>query len=427
MKRAKKLLAVLLILALAVTIAGCGKKTEPTPAPGPTPAQPPKEVVIGYSGPLSGPAAEYGQDCLNGIIYAVEEIKNAGGFEVNGQKYIFKLESIDDGANPTQSVTNARRLQELNAVAITNPVMTSIAPMIELNQEAGNEFLMLAYTSTPKVVQTGNKYLVAVPPPFTVYINAFSKLAWDKGWRKGAMVITLGAYGDEWRQLFKAHWEGLGGQITADQPANYYTEVDYSAQLTASLATNPDFLLIGGPSQPTALVMEQARMLGFTGAFLLIDQAKMEYIESLIGLDMMGEVIGVGRIMDFPSATAKKFDDGYTKRFGVMNTWESVLNYTMTHKLALAMQAAGSVDDVAAIVAAYPKVYPIKGDTYPVEYFGVEAGGATYLPAMVQTIEAGKYSKPALYVWWAKTDAEFQQVKSQAQDGSNMVKMDLKR
>ena len=46
-----------------------------------------EEVVIGYSGSLSGPAAEYGQDNINGIDMAIKELNAAGGITVKGKNY----------------------------------------------------------------------------------------------------------------------------------------------------------------------------------------------------------------------------------------------------------------------------------------------------------------------------------------------------
>ncbi|MBA4394891.1 MAG: ethanolamine utilization protein EutJ, partial [Desulfobacca sp.] len=206
-----------------------------------------KDVVIGFTAPLSGPAAEYGQDCVNGIDMAVNEINKAGGITVKGQKYTFKLEKLDDRVDPTQAVNNARRFRDqYKAPVVWNPVFNTLAPMMQINQEKGNEFIMMGYTSTPKIVEMNNKLLVAIPPNFVVYVQAFTDMAMAQGWRKAAMVVTLGAYGDEWRHAFKSYWEKKGGTITADKPANYYTETDFSAPLTAALATKPDVLLIGG-------------------------------------------------------------------------------------------------------------------------------------------------------------------------------------
>ena len=62
------------------------------------------EIVVGFSGPLSGPAAEYGQDCVNGVDMAVKDLNAAGGITVKGQKYTFKLDRLDDRTDPTQAV-----------------------------------------------------------------------------------------------------------------------------------------------------------------------------------------------------------------------------------------------------------------------------------------------------------------------------------
>ena len=43
-----------------------------------------KEILVGYSGPTSGPAAEYGMDCANGVEMAIKEINAAGGITIRG-------------------------------------------------------------------------------------------------------------------------------------------------------------------------------------------------------------------------------------------------------------------------------------------------------------------------------------------------------
>lgn len=367
-----------------------------------------KDVVIGFTAPLSGPAAEYGQDCVNGIDMAVNEINKAGGITVKGQKYTFKLEKLDDRVDPTQAVNNARRFRDqYKAPVVWNPVFNTLAPMMQINQEKGNEFIMMGYTSTPKIVEMNNKLLVAIPPNFVVYVQAFTDMAMEQGWRKAAMVVTLGAYGDEWRHAFKSYWEKKGGTITADKPANYYTETDFSAPLTAALATKPDVLLIGGPSAPTALVIEQARGLGFKGGFILIDQAKMDFIAHILkSTKLMENVIGVAAVSGVPAPGAPAFDKKYSEIYKRMNTWESALNYMGVYALAKAMVAAGSVDNPAAIRAAYPKAFPLVGPQFPLEFLGISEAGRIHLAASVQMIKNGKYTVADLFVWWLKNEKE---------------------
>ncbi|MGC1402964.1 MAG: ABC transporter substrate-binding protein, partial [Thermodesulfobacteriota bacterium] len=148
-----------------------------------------KTVVLGYTAPLSGPGADYGRDCVNGVDMAVNEINKAGGIMVKGQKVVFKLEKLDDRIDPTQAVNNSRRFRDqYKAPAIYNPVTNTLLPMMQINQEKGNEFMVMAYTSTPQVTNLKNKLVVAIPPNFEVYVKAFSDIAWGQGSRKAAMV-----------------------------------------------------------------------------------------------------------------------------------------------------------------------------------------------------------------------------------------------
>jgi branched-chain amino acid transport system substrate-binding protein len=186
-----------------------------------------EDIVLGYTGPLSGPAAEYGQDIFNGIDMAVKELNAGGGITVQGKKYTFKLDKLDDRVDPTQALNNARRFKTNKAIAVFNGVFNTIAPMMKINEEKGNEFIIMAYTSTPKVTEMGNKLVVASTLDFNTYVHVFADWALKKGWKKCAMVVTLGAYGDEWRNGFKEYWVKNGGTITADKPANYYTETDF--------------------------------------------------------------------------------------------------------------------------------------------------------------------------------------------------------
>ncbi len=422
MKRVYSILA-FLILGLALVAAGCGSKKDEKPAA--AGGDKPKEVVLGYTGPLSGPAAEYGQDCFNGLEMAVNDINNAGGFTVGGKKHVFKLEKLDDMADPTNAVNNARRfLNQYKSKVIFNPVFTTTAPMMQINQEKGNEFLIMAYTSTPKAVQMNNSLVVAVPPPFTTYVHALADMAVSQGWKNIAMVVTLGAYGDEWRKAFKEHWESKGGKITADRPANYYTETNFSTQLTAVLATKPDALLIGGPSAPTGLVIEQARGLGFKGGFILVDQAKMEYIDKVVlkGITLMENTMGVAATTQTPLAGSVAFTKKYNDLHKKVATSEVTLNYCSVHALARAMEAAGTVEDPVAIRAAFPKAFPMLGDKFPAEYFGINDKGRMMVMPSVQLIKDGKYSPTVFYAYWPKNEEEFNKVKTETKMTGGTIK-----
>ncbi|MCX7981806.1 MAG: ABC transporter substrate-binding protein [Syntrophales bacterium] len=372
------------------------------------------EIVVGFSGPLSGPAAEYGQDIVFGIELAVKELNAAGGITVGGKKYTFRLDKLDDRVDPTQATNNARRFKSNGAVAVFNGVFTTIAPLLKINQEQGQEFIVMSYTSTPKVVELGNKLLVNTTVTFTPYVEVFTDWALKKGWKKAAMLVTLGAYGEEWRHAFKDAWTKKGGVITADKPANYYAETDFSAPITAVLATKPDVILIGGPSATTALVIEQLRSMGFKGGLIMVDQAKPDYIAQILkGTQLMGDMISTGAVNSLPAPGAADYERRFRAAYKRMVTWECALNYSAMHGLARAIQAAGTITDIYKIRESFPKIYPLLGDKFPNETFGITPQGRLMIANAIQTVTNGKPDPTALYYWWPKTKAEFEQYKKQ--------------
>ncbi len=382
-----------------------------------------EDIVIGYTGPLSGPAAEYGLDCVNGIDMAINEINTRGGIEVKGKRYSFRLEKMDDGIKPDVALANAQKLRkEGKAIAIFNPVANTLAALMKINMEKKNEFLVMGYTSIPQISETGNRLMITMTMPFTIYAKMYIDLAWEKGWRKCAMVVTAGPYGDAWRKAFGEAWINKGGTITADKPANYYARTDFAKPLAEALATGPDFLLIGGPSSTTALIIEQARAKGFEGGFVMIDQSKLDAIVQVMPkpLGLEGS-IGVAMVRDVPYPAAQTFIQNYTANYKRSVTWESVIHYTTMHALAQSIALAGSADNAYAIRAALPRVYPMLGDKYPMEVWGVSPSGRLIAAAVIQGMKYGKFTRPTLYMWWPKTQKEFEKIKKTTKGDIPMV------
>ncbi|MEE9912008.1 MAG: ABC transporter substrate-binding protein [Deltaproteobacteria bacterium] len=371
------------------------------------------DIVIGYSGPLTGPAAEYGQDCVNGIDMAIREINGAGGIMVKGRVYTFRLEKRDDHVDPKVALNNARQLQnDYKAVAIFNPVTTTLAPIMDINETKKNEFLVMAYSSVPEVSEKGNKLVICITTPFTIYVKSEADLAWEKGWRRGAMVVTTGSYGEGWRKAFAREWVKKGGIITVDKPTNYYTKTEFSLPLQTALDSDPDFLLIGGPSATTALIIEQARARGFEGGFVMTDQVNLDAVHQMMKkpLGLEGS-IAAAMVSHISYPTSESFKISYRADYKRQPTWECVLNYTGMYALANAIYAAGTVDDVRMIRAAFPKVFPMLGDRYPIEVYGLSPGGRFIVSASMQTVRHGRFTPPNAYVWWAKTQKEYDQIK----------------
>ncbi|MGO8989256.1 MAG: ABC transporter substrate-binding protein [bacterium] len=371
-----------------------------------------KEVVIGFTGPLSGPAAEYGLNCVNGLDMAVKVINERGGIKVKGENYEMKLVKYDDQMDPTKAVTNSRRMQEQDhAIAIFQDITASDYPMMNVNTEKGHEFIVMAYTSSPALPKKGNPLTITIPPTFSIYAEIEAKWAIAKGYKKAGVIVTNEVYGVEWTDFFSKYFQKLGGTITAVKPANMYTETDFSAQITAVLATKPDVMLIGGPSATSALMVEQARNLGYKGGFCFIDQAQIDQMNDVLkSYKLMYNSIAVGTVKDLPSACTKWFEKYFKEHYKGMYSWEVALHYGAALAVARAVEAAGSTD-VLAVRKAFPKAYPLLGDQVPAQVHGLTSDGRQLMLCSTQTINKdGKLEPPKLEVWWAQTKKEYDAV-----------------
>ena len=361
----------------------------------------PKEVLIGLTAPMSGGGAQYGADCQRGIEMALNDINKDGGIKIGDDSYVVKLSTLDDKAEPEQGVSNATRLAtDEGAKIIFCPVATVIFPLLDINEIPDEEFLILAYTSIEMVTDEGNELIVMPPPPFTIFTEEFTELAMGQGWTKLAMLQTTGAFGDAWAKGMGLAWQTAGGTITEHARSDYYTETDFVPFLNKALASNPDVLLIGGPSQPTALLVEQAKSLGFEGGFIVMEQAKLDAMAEQIGIDKLENCIGVAPVKaPFPATPV--FAERYREEYDAQLTWETAINYTAMIMLKDAMEAAKSVDDPMAIRKAIAGVLPMSGDVYPIPLDGIEDKGLMHMPSAITLIKNGEYTlADDLIYWW---------------------------
>jgi branched-chain amino acid transport system substrate-binding protein len=320
--------------------------------------------------------------------------------------------------DPTRAVTNSRRLQEQDhAVAIFSPITASQYAMMTINREKGHEFIVMAYTSSPALSKQGNELTITIPPTFSIYAEVEAKWAYAKGYRRAGVIVTNEVYGVEWTDFFSKYFTKLGGTITAVKAANMYTETDFSAQISAVLATKPDVMLVGGPSATSALMVEQARNLGYKGAFCFIDQAQIDQMANVLkGYKLMYNSIAVGTVVDLPSAITPWFVKTFKEGYKGMYTWEVALHYGAALAVARAVQAAGSTD-VLAIRKAFPKAYPLLGNEIPATVYGMTSDGRQKMMCSTQTInQDGKLERPVLQIWWPQTKKEYEAIAKLATD-----------
>ncbi|RDK08929.1 ABC transporter substrate-binding protein [Cupriavidus lacunae] len=357
-----------------------------------------QEVVkIGYTGPLSGGAALYGKNVLSGVQMAVDEI-NAAGLEVKGKKVKLEVVALDDKYSPAEAAINGRRLvQQYKTPAVFVPHSGGIFALQAFNEQ--EKFLVMAYSSVPRITDAGNQLTIRIPPAYTGYIEPFIKAQMKRYGKNVALAPADHDYAKAWVQAFKPAWEAAGGKVVANNPMSYTKATDFYSGVSRAISEKPDVMFVGGPSEPTALVVKQARELGFKGGFIVMDQAKMDEMAKVTnGLGMLEGSIGVLPLVNDSRPATQNFNAKYKKLHdGRDATTEMSLNYTMVYALAGAMKLAGTTSDAAAIRAKMPDA--VKGlakEANPNEIEGIDAKGGSVADTVVGWVQNGKISQVRL-------------------------------
>ncbi|MDP4109302.1 MAG: ABC transporter substrate-binding protein, partial [Bacillota bacterium] len=130
----KKILAVVLIAAFALSLGACGKKTEE-----------PKNIVIGYIGPLTGDGSPWGIVERQSVEMYVNDVNAAGG--INGKQIELK---VYDTAGDSVQTTNAARkaIQRDGVIAFIGPdASTSAIALGEVCEEYKVPFITTCATN----------------------------------------------------------------------------------------------------------------------------------------------------------------------------------------------------------------------------------------------------------------------------------------
>jgi branched-chain amino acid transport system substrate-binding protein len=250
-------------VAASLFLTGCNNSSSPsTPEGGSTNSASGRGVIkVGEFASLTGKEAAFGESSHEGTALAVDDLNAAGG--VLGRQV--QLITEDDQSQAGQPSTDVRKLiSDDGVVAVLGEVASSrsleAAPICQQSQ-----IPMISPSSTnPKVTEVGDYiFRVCFIDPFqgTVMANFGAKTLN----MKTAAVLTdvTSDYSEGLAKFFKDSFTANGGKIVADQTYSG-GDKDFSAQLTAIKAANPDGIFIPGYYTEVGLIALQARQLGIT-------------------------------------------------------------------------------------------------------------------------------------------------------------------
>src|SRR6202048_4735319 len=263
------------------------------------------EITIGITLTTTGPAAALGIPERNALDFVTKEIAGVP----------LQVIVLDDGGDPTNATTNARRfVTESKADIIMGSSTTPPAIAVSnVANEAGIPHIGLApFPITPERA----KWSVDMPQPVPI----MGKVLYEH--MKAHNIKTVGyigysdSYGDLWFNDFKMQAVPMGMTLV-DEERFARPDTSVAGQVLKLVAANPDAVLVGASGTAAALPQTALRERGYKGLiYQTHGAASMDFIR-IAGSAAEGVIMASGPVM----SPETQPDSALTKKPGLaLNT-----------------------------------------------------------------------------------------------------------
>lgn len=260
----KKLIALLLTLAMVLSLTAFAAADTVT-------------IKIGGIGPVTGPAAIYGQAVKNAMEIAVEEVNALGGIQ-------FELNFQDDAHDAEQAVNAYGNLMDWGMQALLGTVTSTPCAAVASEGAADNVFMLTPSASSPAVTQgRTNVFQMCFSDPNQGIASA-DYLAANFAGKSVAVIYNNGdAYSTGIYEKFAAEAAVKGINIVYTGTFTDASQTDFSSQLTASQTAGAEILFLPIYYTPISLIMNQAAQMNYKVTYFGVDG--MDGLLDLEGFD----------------------------------------------------------------------------------------------------------------------------------------------
>ena len=361
----------LALFASILSLSSCSKKQEPG-------------IPVGQFASLTGAQATFGQSTDNGVRLALEEINAAGG--VLGQP--LRLITKDNQSKPGETSTAVRELITRDkVVALLGEVASGRSlEAAPIAQRSGIPMISPASTNE-KVTETGDHiFRVCFIDPFQGTVCA--KFARKLGATKAGIITDVSKdYSLGLAKSFKAEFIKKGGVITGEQSYSG-GDKDFSAQLTAIKADNPQVIFLPSYYTEAPLIIRQARQLGITVPFIGGDGWDSPELVSVGGPSVEGCYFSNHFSNQSTDPKVVAFVESYRKKYSTDPDAMVALGYDSVYLLADAMKRAGTTDP-AKVTPAIASTKDFQGVTGKIS---LDDHRNPTKPAVMLQIKNGKFA-----------------------------------
>ena len=223
------------------------------------------DINVGVILPLTGDAALYGKEGLNGMQMAVDEVNQKGG--IKGRP--IKLVVEDDKGTPADGVSALNKLIATNTgmKVVLGGAFSQVAAALIPICDAKGVVLFSPYASNPDLIKPNQNFFRNWPSD-AAEGSQMAKYAYENlSLRKVAILSSSTDYGVGLRRVFEQQYKAMGGEIPAVEEFGK-DATDFRTQLAKIKPTDPQALYMIGWYKDFALILRQATELGMKVQYL---------------------------------------------------------------------------------------------------------------------------------------------------------------
>lgn len=352
----KKLLKGGMVVAVAASMAACGSSNNGSSATDNSSSNGTLDstgaIKLGFSGPLTGGAAVYGNAVKNAAELAVEEVNALGGLQ-------FDLRVEDDTHDAEKAVTSYGVLKDwgmqVSLLTVTSAPGAAVAPLYDEDNifaltPSGSSMAIIYQDPENESGAYGNIFQMCFTDPnqgvgSADYIASHSSL----GSKIAVLYKSDDNYSSGIHEKFMAEAEAKGLDIVYEGTFDDSNASDFNVQLTQAQDAGADLLFMPVYYDPASIILKQAHDMGYTPTFFGVDG--MDGILTLKGFDTsLAE--GVYLLTPFSAdATDEKtvnFVTKYQEKYGETPNQFAADAYDCVYSIYQACNNAGVTADMSA-------------------------------------------------------------------------------
>ena len=281
------------------------------------------QIKVGVTISTTGPAASLGVPQRNSIALLPKTI--------GGQTIEFIV--LDDGADSTRAVANARKLIDENAVDILIGSSTTPASLAMIDVAAEKKTPMITLAASQRLIapmDPARHWVFKAPQNDSLMADAIAAHMAANGVKTVGFIGFNDAYGDGWLTEATRALAAKNIQLVATEKFAR-SDTSVTGQVLKLIAAKPDAVLIAGAGTPAALPQKTLHERNYAGVYYQTHGVANADFIRVGGKDVEGTILPAGPMLvaaQLPDSNPiKPVAMDYVKRYETANGPGSVATF----------------------------------------------------------------------------------------------------